>query len=285
MAIKATEISDLIKQRIENFKGVTEARNVGSIMSVTDGITRIHGLADARYGEMLEFPGNTFGLALNLHDDVPAPIERLPATLVLRSWGAQMRSAVSEVGKSPRLAWMVGYSAVVFALLRATEYIYQPYLDDRGFGPVAIGGLFAASYVVASVVAYRTYKLRRRLGDELLLWSLLAVLGGYLVHRWLEGQRGNRIQHLVERVLLFAIVIATIWLAETVVGAATIIVLENTVSAYTERWPTALGLCFILVMIFAPEGIVGTLHRILGAKRMVDVSQREGTDHGPKAVS
>jgi len=69
MAIKATEISDLIKQRIENFKGVTEARNVGSIVSVTDGITRIHGLADARYGEMLEFPGNTFGLALNLEQD------------------------------------------------------------------------------------------------------------------------------------------------------------------------------------------------------------------------
>ena len=69
MAIKATEISDLIKQRIENFKGVTEARNVGSIMSVTDGITCIHGLADARYGEMLEFPGNTFGLALNLEQD------------------------------------------------------------------------------------------------------------------------------------------------------------------------------------------------------------------------
>src|SRR5919112_132878 len=69
MAIKATEISDLIKQRIENFKSVTEARNVGTIVSVTDGITRIHGLADARYGEMLEFPGNTFGLALNLEQD------------------------------------------------------------------------------------------------------------------------------------------------------------------------------------------------------------------------
>jgi F-type H+/Na+-transporting ATPase subunit alpha len=69
MAIKATEISDLIKQRIEDFKSVTEARNVGSIISVTDGITRIHGLADARYGEMLEFPGNTFGLALNLEQD------------------------------------------------------------------------------------------------------------------------------------------------------------------------------------------------------------------------
>src|SRR5213079_346761 len=69
MAIKASEISDLIKQRIENFKSVTEARNVGSIISVTDGITRIHGLADACYGEMLEFPGNTFGLALNLEQD------------------------------------------------------------------------------------------------------------------------------------------------------------------------------------------------------------------------
>src|ERR1700744_3810985 len=69
MAIKATEISDLIKQRIENFKSVTEARNVGTIVSVTDGITRIHGLAAARSGEMLEFPGNTFGLALNLEQD------------------------------------------------------------------------------------------------------------------------------------------------------------------------------------------------------------------------
>src|ERR1700726_1701297 len=69
MAIKATEISDLIKQRIEGFKDATEARNVGAIMSVTDGICRIHGLADARYGEMLEFPGNVFGLALNLEQD------------------------------------------------------------------------------------------------------------------------------------------------------------------------------------------------------------------------
>jgi len=69
MAIKATEISELIQERIQDFKSVTEARNVGTIVSVTDGITRIHGLADARYGEMLEFPGNIFGLALNLEQD------------------------------------------------------------------------------------------------------------------------------------------------------------------------------------------------------------------------
>ncbi len=69
MSIKASEISDLIGQRIQNFAGATEARNVGSVVSVTDGIVRIHGLADARYGEMLEFPGNIFGLALNLEQD------------------------------------------------------------------------------------------------------------------------------------------------------------------------------------------------------------------------
>ena len=69
MSIKASEISDLIKARIDKFAGATEARNVGTVVSVTDGIVRIHGLADARYGEMLEFVGNTFGLALNLEQD------------------------------------------------------------------------------------------------------------------------------------------------------------------------------------------------------------------------
>src|SRR5271170_3484479 len=69
MSIKASEISDLIKARIDKFKSTTEARNVGTVVSVADGIVRIHGLADARYGEMLEFAGNTFGLALNLEQD------------------------------------------------------------------------------------------------------------------------------------------------------------------------------------------------------------------------
>ncbi len=69
MSIKASEISDLIKARIEKFQSATEARNVGTVVSVTDGIVRVYGLADARYGEMLEFPGNIFGLALNLETD------------------------------------------------------------------------------------------------------------------------------------------------------------------------------------------------------------------------
>jgi F-type H+-transporting ATPase subunit alpha len=69
MAIKASEISDLIKARIEKFDGAAEERNVGTVVTVTDGIVRIHGLADVKYGEMLEFPGNVFGLALNLEQD------------------------------------------------------------------------------------------------------------------------------------------------------------------------------------------------------------------------
>jgi F-type H+-transporting ATPase subunit alpha len=69
MSIKPSEISDLIKQRIERFQSAAEARDTGTVVSVTDGICRIHGLADVRYGEMVEFPGSLFGLALNLEQD------------------------------------------------------------------------------------------------------------------------------------------------------------------------------------------------------------------------
>ena len=69
MQLNSAEISDLIKKRIESFEGATEARTEGTVVGVTDGIVRIHGLADVMSGEMLEFPGNTFGMALNLERD------------------------------------------------------------------------------------------------------------------------------------------------------------------------------------------------------------------------
>ena len=69
MALKASEISELIRQRIQNFDSQAEARDVGTIIALTDGIVRIHGLADVQYGEMIEFPGGSFGLALNLEQD------------------------------------------------------------------------------------------------------------------------------------------------------------------------------------------------------------------------
>jgi F-type H+-transporting ATPase subunit alpha len=69
MQLSATEISDLIKKKIESFDVGTEARTEGSVVSLTDGIARIHGLTDVMQGEMIEFPGDTFGLALNLERD------------------------------------------------------------------------------------------------------------------------------------------------------------------------------------------------------------------------
>jgi len=69
MQLNAAEISELIRQRIEGFEAVTEARTEGTVVSVTDGIVRIHGLAEVMQGEMIEFPGNTYGMALNLERD------------------------------------------------------------------------------------------------------------------------------------------------------------------------------------------------------------------------
>ncbi|HEB77976.1 MAG TPA: F0F1 ATP synthase subunit alpha [Methylothermaceae bacterium] len=69
MQLNPAEISDLIKEKIKEFEGGVEARTEGTIVSLTDGIVRIHGLEDVMHGEMLEFPGDTFGMALNLERD------------------------------------------------------------------------------------------------------------------------------------------------------------------------------------------------------------------------
>jgi len=69
MQLNPSEISDLIKNRIQNLDAAAQMRTQGSVVSVTDGICRIHGLSDVMQGEMLEFPGDTFGLALNLERD------------------------------------------------------------------------------------------------------------------------------------------------------------------------------------------------------------------------
>ena len=69
MQLNPSEISELIKERIKNFESAAEARTEGTVVSLMDGIARIHGLADVMSGEMIEFPGDTYGLALNLERD------------------------------------------------------------------------------------------------------------------------------------------------------------------------------------------------------------------------
>ena len=69
MQLNSTEISELIKQRIAQFNVVSEAHNEGTIVSVSDGVIRIHGLADCMQGEMISLPGNRYAIALNLERD------------------------------------------------------------------------------------------------------------------------------------------------------------------------------------------------------------------------
>src|SRR6202158_2418092 len=69
MQLNPSEISELIKNRIQNMDAGAQMRTQGTVGSVTDGICRVHGLSAVMEGEMLEFPKNTFGLALNLERD------------------------------------------------------------------------------------------------------------------------------------------------------------------------------------------------------------------------
>ena len=69
MQLNPAEISELLKAKIENLDTKQEIHTRGTVISVTDGIVRVHGLSDVMQGEMLEFPNNTFGLAMNLERD------------------------------------------------------------------------------------------------------------------------------------------------------------------------------------------------------------------------
>ncbi len=69
MQLNPAEISELLKSKIQNLEVSADSRNQGTVVAVTDGIVRIHGLSDVMQGEMIEFPGNVFGLALNLERD------------------------------------------------------------------------------------------------------------------------------------------------------------------------------------------------------------------------
>ncbi|BBL72950.1 F0F1 ATP synthase subunit alpha [Methylomagnum ishizawai] len=92
MQLNPSEISELIKARIQNFDLGVESRTEGTIVSVTDGIVRVHGLTDVMQGEMVEFPGNSYGMALNLERDsvgavVLGPYEHLAEGDTVRCTG------------------------------------------------------------------------------------------------------------------------------------------------------------------------------------------------------
>jgi len=101
MQLNPSEISDLIKKEIEGFDFGVEARTEGTVVSVTDGIIRIHGLADAMQGEMLELPGGSYGMALNLERDsvgavVLGPYEHITEGATAKCTGKILEVPVGE---------------------------------------------------------------------------------------------------------------------------------------------------------------------------------------------
>ncbi len=101
--LNPSEISEIIKQRIETLDVSSEARNEGTIVSVSDGIVRIHGLADVQNGEMIEFPGNLFGFALNLERDSVGAVVLGDYKSLREGQTARCTSRILEVPTGPEL--------------------------------------------------------------------------------------------------------------------------------------------------------------------------------------
>jgi len=121
MQLNPSEISELIKSKIQNLPGASEVRTQGTVVSVTDGICRVHGLQDVMQGEMLEFPGNTFGMALNLERDsvgsvVLGPYEHISEGDVVKTTG---RILEVPVGPELLVAWSIRSASRLTARARS----------------------------------------------------------------------------------------------------------------------------------------------------------------------
>ncbi len=101
--LNPSEISEIIKQRIAKLDVSAQARNEGTIVSLSDGIVRIHGLADVMYGEMIEFPGGIFGMALNLERDSVGAVILGSAFGLTEGMSAKCTGRILEVPVGPEL--------------------------------------------------------------------------------------------------------------------------------------------------------------------------------------
>ena len=103
MQLNSTEIAELIKNRIEQFNVASEARNEGTIVGVTDGIIRIHGLADVMQGEMIELPGSRYAIALNLERDSVGAVVMGPYADLQEGTKVKSTGRILEVPVGPGL--------------------------------------------------------------------------------------------------------------------------------------------------------------------------------------
>ena len=101
--LNPSEISEIIKQRIAKLDVSAQARNEGTIVSLSDGIVRIHGLADVMYGEMIEFPGGIYGMALHLERDSVGAVILGAYTGLTEGMSAKCPGRILEVPVGPEL--------------------------------------------------------------------------------------------------------------------------------------------------------------------------------------
>jgi F-type H+-transporting ATPase subunit alpha len=101
--LNPSEISEILKKRIEQLDVTSEARNEGTIVSVSDGIILIHGLADVMYGEMIEFPGGVYGMALNLERDSVGAVVLGDYQNLVEGMTARCTGRILEVPVGPEL--------------------------------------------------------------------------------------------------------------------------------------------------------------------------------------
>ena len=103
MQLNPAEISELLKSKIQNLEVSADTRNQGTVVSVTDGICRVHGLSDVMQGEMIEFPGDTFGLALNLERDSVGAVVLGEYTHISEGMTVKATGRILEVPVGPEL--------------------------------------------------------------------------------------------------------------------------------------------------------------------------------------
>ena len=144
MQLNPSEISELIKSKIQNLAVSSDLRTQGTVVSVTDGICRVHGLTDVMQGEMLEFPGGAFGMALNLErDSVGARITEL-AEGVPVGWGEPVFDRLdADIAHA-----MMGINAVKgveigarFASIAQRGRVHSDELTPSGFVTNHAGGI------------------------------------------------------------------------------------------------------------------------------------------------
>ena len=131
MQLNSTEISELIKQRIEKSHVAAEARTEGTIVSVSDGIIRIHGLADAMQGEMIELAGDRYAIALNLEQDSVGAVVMGPYADITEGMKVKTTGRILEVPVGPGLL-----GRVVNTLGAPIDGKGQ--IDNDGYAPVEV---------------------------------------------------------------------------------------------------------------------------------------------------